>query len=220
MNNLIKMTFPIFSEFFRINRVRIGVILNIIIKINDDIISEYSMDNLVALAGLVQLTEKIVDNLLDESGTLKKHLDLYIVATTREEIGTEGALFFARNNPIDEIIALDVGLVEDFPGTVSSDIKLNEGPVIIWQEQGGAGIFDYKLCEKLANVAEQNNLNYQNAVMEFYGSDAGKAQKWLGIPSTLVGIPIMFAHNIPEISTLSGIEAAAELIYQYLKGQS
>jgi putative aminopeptidase FrvX len=188
-------------------------------EFNDDIISGYSMDNLVALTGLVLLTKKIVDNLVDEFGNLKNSFDLHIVASTREEIGTEGALFFARNNPIDELIALDVGLVENFPGTVSSDLKLNDGPAIIWQERGGAGVFDYKLCKTLVNVAEQNDIKYQNAVMEFYGSDAGQAQKWLGIPSALVGIPAMFVHNVPEISTLSGIESAAELIYQYLRNQ-
>ncbi|NVM36141.1 MAG: hypothetical protein HWN81_11145 [Candidatus Lokiarchaeota archaeon] len=186
---------------------------------NDNIISGYSMDNLVALTGLALLTNKIVNNLLDESGNFTKSFDLYIVATTREEIGTEGSLFFARNNSIDEIIALDVGLVEDFPGTVSSDIKLHDGPVIIWQEASGTGVFDYQLCKTLVEVAEQNDIKYQDGVLEFYGSDAGKAQKWLGIPSALVGIPTMFAHNVPEISTLDGIEATAELIYQYLKSR-
>ena len=188
-------------------------------EFNGDIISGFSMDNLVALTGLVLLTKKIVDNLFDSSGNLKIPVDLYIVATTREEIGTEGALFFARNNPIDEIIAIDVGLVENFPGTISSDIKLHDGAVIIWQEQSGSGVFDYQLCKTLVEVAEQNNIKYQNGVMEFYGSDAGKAQKWLGIPSTLVGIPAMFVHNVPEISTLSGIEVVAELIFHYLKSQ-
>ncbi len=189
-------------------------------EFNDDIIAGYSMDNLVALSGLVLLTNKIVDNLLDESGNLTKPFDLYIVATTREEIGTEGSLFFARNNSIDEIIALDIGLVENFPGTVSSDIKLNDGPVIVWQEASGTGVFDYQLCKTLVEVAEQNNLKYQDGVLEFYGSDAGKVQKWLGIPSALIGIPTMFAHNVPEISTLDGIEQAAELIYQYIRSKN
>lgn len=187
---------------------------------NDDIISGYSMDNLVALTGLVLLAQKISNNLLNEDGDLIKQFDLYIVATTREEIGTEGALFFARNNSIDEIIALDIGIVEDLPGMVSSDIKLNDGPVIVWQEAGGSGVFDYKLCKNLVEVADQNNLKYQNGILEFYGSDAGKAQKWLGIPSVLIGIPIMYSHNVPEISTLSGIEEAAKLIFQYLKNQN
>jgi len=186
---------------------------------NDNIISGYSMDNLVALTGLVLLAQKIFNNLSDENGNLIKPFDLYIVATTREEIGTEGSLFFARNNSIDEIIALDIGIVENFPGMVSSDIKLNEGPVIVWQEAGGSGVFDYKLCKTLVEVAEKNDLKYQNGILEFYGSDAGKAQKWLGIPSVLIGIPIMYSHNVPEISTLSGIEEAAELIYQYLVNQ-
>ena len=189
-------------------------------EFNDDIISGYSMDNLVALTGLVLLTKKISNNLLDGDGNLIKPFDLYIVATTREEIGTEGSLFFARNNSIDEIIALDIGIVENFPGMVSSDIKLNEGPEIVWQEAGGSGVFDYNLCKTLVEIADQNDLKYQNGLLEFYGSDAGKAQKWLGIPSVLIGIPIMYSHNVPEISTLSGIEEAAELIYQYLKSQT
>ncbi len=189
-------------------------------KFNDNIIAGYSMDNLVALTGLILLTNKIVNNLLDELGNLTKPFDLYIVATTREEIGTEGSLFFAKNNSIDEIIALDIGLVENFPGTVSSDIKLHDGPVIVWQEASGTGVFDYQLCKTLVEVAVQNNIKCQDGVLEFYGSDAGKVQKWLGIPSSLVGIPTMFAHNVPEISTLDGIEQAAELIYQYLKSQN
>ncbi|MFW9876284.1 MAG: M42 family metallopeptidase [Candidatus Thorarchaeota archaeon] len=188
-------------------------------EFNSNIISGYSMDNLVALTGLILLVKKIVNNLIDESGKLNRNYDLYIVATTREEIGTEGSLFFARNNSIDEIIALDIGLVENFPGTVNSDIKLNDGPVIVWQEASGSGVFDYKLCKTLVEVAEQNNIQYQNGVLEYYGSDAGKVQKWLGIPSALVGIPTMYAHNVPEISTLMGIEQATELIYQYLISQ-
>ncbi|MFX1501337.1 MAG: M42 family metallopeptidase [Promethearchaeota archaeon] len=185
-------------------------------EIDDNIIAGYSMDNLVALTALVLLTKKIVNNLFDESGTLKIPYDVYIVATSREEIGTEGALFFARNNPIDEIIAVDIGLVENLPGTVSSDVQLHDGPVIIWQELSGTCIFDYQLCKTLVKVAKQNQIKYQEAVLEYYGSDAGKVQKWLGIPSALIGIPTMFAHNVPEISTLDGIEQTTELIYQYL----
>jgi putative aminopeptidase FrvX len=187
---------------------------------NDNLISGYSMDNLVGLTALVLVTNKISENLLDDSGNLTKPFDLYIVGTSREEIGTEGSLFFTRNNPIDEIIAVDVGLVENFPGTISSDIKLNDGPVIVWQEAGGTGVFNYQICKTLVKVAEQNNIKYQDGVLEFYGSDAGKAQKWLGISSSLIGIPTMFTHNVPEISTLEGIEQAAELIYHYLRSQN
>jgi putative aminopeptidase FrvX len=187
--------------------------------INDDIISGYSLDNLLGLAGLIILVKKIQKNLLNDFGNLRKQFDLFIVATVREEIGTEGALFFARNNTVDEVIALDIGLVTNFPGGVSSDITLTGGPTIIWQELRGLGVFDYELCRKLVKIAEENNLKYQNAVLEYYGSDSGKIQKWLGMSSGLIGIPSMFSHNVPEISTLSGIEEAAELIFQYLKSQ-
>ncbi len=179
-------------------------------EIDDDIISGYSMDNLAALTCCIDLAKKIVDG-----GNLA--YDVYIVATTREEIGTEGAYFFTKDKKIDQVIAIDIGLVADFQGSVGSDIKLNDGPVIIWQEGGGKGVMDHGICKKLMKTAEKSEIAHQNGVCEFYGSDAGKAQKWLGIPSVLVGIPTMYSHNVPEISTLSGIEAAAELIYQYIK---
>jgi putative aminopeptidase FrvX len=186
-------------------------------EINDDIIAGYSMDNLAAATCLIVITQKIVNKLMNDFGNVKISHDVYLVATTREEIGTEGAHYFVRNNPVDQVIGVDIGLVADFSGSVSSDIKLNNGPVIIWQEARGSGILDHNFCKNLMNIAENNNLQYQNGVCEFYGSDAGKSQKWLGIPSALIGIPTMFSHNVPEISTLSGIEAAAELIFQYLK---
>jgi len=185
-------------------------------EINDDIIAGYSMDNLAALTCNILLTHKIVRNLVDEFGTIKVPYNVYIVATTREEIGTEGALFFVNNNPIDRVIGIDIGLVAE-PKSVSSDIKLNNGPVIVWQDSNGKGVYDYEFCKELAIVAEKSKIAYQNGVFEMYGSDAGKTQKWLGIPSALIGIPVKFSHNVPEISTLSGIEAAAELIYQYIR---
>jgi len=184
-------------------------------EIDDDIISGYSMDNLVAVTSLISLTQKIKSEMLNSSHILSNNI--YIVATTREEIGTEGALFFARNKKIDHVVALDIALVAEFSGAVSSGIKLKGGPAIIWQERTGVGILDYNACKRIVKVAEKYNIKYQDAVCEFYGSDAGNAQKWLGIPSILVGIPVLYSHNVPEISTLSGIEAAATLIFNYLK---
>ena len=175
------------------------------------------MDNLAALTCLVVITQKIINNLMNDFGNLKISHDVYLVATTREEIGTEGAHYFVINNSVDQVIGIYICLVADFAGSVNSDIKLDKGPVIIWQEGRGSGVLDHEFCKNLMNIAENNDLQYQNGVCEFYGSDAGKAQKWLGIPSALIGIPTKFSHNVPEITTLSGIDAAAELIIQYLK---
>ena len=184
---------------------------------NDNIIAGYSMDNLAALTCSIILAQKIMKNLVNEFGIVRSPYDIYIVATTREEIGTEGALYFVKNNPIDKVIGIDIGLVADFPSSVKSGIKLTNGPVIVWQDSNGKGVYDYEFCKEIVNVAQKNKINYQNGVFEMYGSDAGKTQKWLGVPSALIGIPVMFSHNVPEICTLKGIETAAELIYQYLK---
>ncbi len=185
--------------------------------INDNIIAGYSMDNLAALACLVVLTEKIKNQLMDDFGHLKIPCNVYIVGTSREEIGTEGAHYFLKDNNIDNVIAIDIGLVADFPGSINSDIQLESGPVIIWQEGRGSGVFDYDFCKKLSKIAEKSNIPYQDGVCEFYGSDGGKAQKWSGIPSVLIGIPVMFSHNVPEVSTLNGIDKTADLLVNYLK---
>ncbi|MBY8982078.1 MAG: hypothetical protein KGD57_03955, partial [Candidatus Lokiarchaeota archaeon] len=186
-------------------------------EIDDNIIAGYSMDNLAALTCLIILTQKLIKELMNEYGELKINSDIYIVATTREEIGTEGAYYFIRNHPVDKVIGIDIGIVEDFSNTIHSDLKLDEGPVIVWQEGRGSGVLDYNFCKKLVQIAIENDIEYQNGVFEYYGSDAGKTQKWLGIPSALIGIPTKFSHNVPEISTLSGIKNTAELIYRYLK---
>ncbi|MBD3214731.1 MAG: hypothetical protein GF311_19120 [Candidatus Lokiarchaeota archaeon] len=188
-------------------------------KIDDDVIAGYSMDNLAALTCLIVLTEKLVSNLKNQRGSLNLSGNVYIVASTREEIGTEGAFYFTRNHSIDKVIAIDIGIVEDASGTIHSALELHGGPVIVWQESRGHGILDYNFCRELVDTAENNDLIYQNGVFEFYGSDAGKTQKWLGLPSALIGIPTKFSHNVPEVSTLSGIEDAAQLIYYYLQSQ-
>jgi putative aminopeptidase FrvX len=188
-------------------------------EINDDIIAGYSMDNLAAITCNIILTHRIVKDLVDDFGTINIPYDIYIVATTREEIGTEGAHYFVRENRIDRVIGIDIGLVAGFAGSINSDIKLNGGPVIVWQDSNGKGVYDYKFCKELANIAEKNDIEYQDGVFETYGSDAGKAQKWLGIPSALIGIPVMFSHNVPEISSLTQINSAAMLIFEYLKNK-
>ncbi|MFX1384866.1 MAG: M42 family metallopeptidase [Promethearchaeota archaeon] len=186
-------------------------------EINDNLIAGYSMDNLAALTCLIVLAEKIKNQLMDDFGHVKLSHDVYIVGTTREEIGTEGAYYFLKHNNMDRVIGIDIGLVADFSGSVNSDIQLEGGPVIIWQEGRGHGVLDHGFCKNLSDIAEKKNIPFQNGVCEFYGSDAGKAQKWLGVPSALIGIPVMYSHNVPEISTLSGIDKAAELIIEYLK---
>jgi putative aminopeptidase FrvX len=158
-----------------------------------------------------------MNDLIDSHKNSKINADLYIVATTREEIGTEGAFYFIKNHPVDKVIGIDIGIVENAPGTVHSNLSLNRGPVIVWQEARGKGILDYNFCKELMMVAEKTKIEYQNGVFEYYGSDAGKAQKWLGIPAVLIGVPTMFSHNVPELSSLNQISNTAKLLLSYLK---
>lgn len=184
--------------------------------IDNDLIAGYSMDNLAALTCLVVLAQKI-KGIMTDFGSLRGSHDVYLVATTREEIGTEGAHYFIGSNKISTVLGIDIGLVADFSGAFTSSIQLQEGPVIVWQDSQGGGVYDYNLCKKLTEIAEKNKIPNQAGVFENYGSDAGKAQKWHGIPSALIGIPTMFSHNVPEITSLKDIDITAELVFQYIK---
>ena len=186
-------------------------------EFDNNILAGYSMDNLAALTSLIVLIDMIQDKLMDDFGRIRVPYDVYFVGSTREEIGTEGAYYFAREQKISKSIAIDIGLVENASGTINCGLELNDEPVIVWQESKGYGILDYEFCKELVSIAEESGIGYQDGVFEFYGSDAGKTQKWLGISSALLGIPTMFSHNVPEISTIAGIKKTAELIFEYIK---
>ncbi len=185
-------------------------------SIDSDLVSGYSIDDLAALTCLVILANKLT-NITNDFGVLNIPHDLYLVGTSREEIGTEGAYHFLRESNVEKVIGVDIAPLGDFTGSTHSGIKLKGGPVIVWQEFKGSGVFDYEFCSQFIKIAEKSEIEYQNGVFENYGSDAGKAQKWLGNPSVLIGIPSLFSHNVPEVCSLEEIQSAANLIFQYLK---
>lgn len=180
--------------------------------LDNDTIAGHSLDDLIAVVANLLVIGAIL-----EFNPEKLNAQILISFDTREEIGCSGAKFILKEEKPDIAIGVDVGVVENAKGMVECGAELRKGPTIVWQEASGRTIFDYDLVKEITEVSEKLGINYQNGVFQFYGSESGVAQEEFGIPSALIAIPTLTLHNVPEISTLTGIIKTAELIIGWLK---
>ncbi len=63
-----------------------------------DYIASYTLDNKASVAILPALAEQLPE----------PAVDVYLVASAKEEVGAIGALYFTQNQPLDAIIALEI----------------------------------------------------------------------------------------------------------------
>jgi putative aminopeptidase FrvX len=125
-----------------------------------DHIASYTLDNKASVAILLSL-----------AATLKQPVvDVYLVASAKEEVGAIGALFFTQNQRLDALIALEIcPLSSEYP------IADGENPVILSQD--GYGIYDEGLNDQLRQSAAQLDMPVQLAILNGFGSDASIAMK-------------------------------------------
>lgn len=108
------------------------------IRLNNYIAS-YTLDNKASIAILLALAEKIK----------QPTVDVYLVASAKEEVGAIGALFFTQNQRLDALIALEIC-------PLSSEYPIDDGkhPVILSQD--GYGIYDETLNGQLRHCAKNS----------------------------------------------------------------
>jgi endoglucanase len=182
-------------------------------NIDPDLIMSNSLDDLAAMLVMLEIAAR----LREKKFTIPKGIELFLVAATREEIGREGSLIAARQIQPDYCIGIDFGTIDDSTGSIGCGGSLKGGPMIVWTESQGSGVFHYPLAKSFVDAATQEELPFQHGVMEYYGSDAGIIQKELGIPSILIAPPLMMGHNVPEIMSLGEIGKCADLILAWIR---
>jgi len=178
-------------------------------ELNPEIVSGPAMDDLVGVVALLQIMECSQD--------LNLPVDLYLVATVREEVGGQGAINAARLIQPNIIVAIDISIVEKAPDTWDYGVEFTPATTIVWQDSSGRTIYNYQACSDIKQIADKKGILIQNATFQFYGSDAGHVQDVLGIPAVLLGIPVLFSHNVPEVSRLDAIRNCAQLVLEWLK---
>lgn len=164
----------------------------------NDYIASYTLDNKASVAILLALAE-----------TLKQPVvDIYLVASAKEEVGAVGALYFTQQQTLDALIALEIA-----PLALEYPIEPGAAPVLLSQD--GYGIYDEALNQQLRQVAEQAGIPLQLATISGFGSDASIAMKSGHVPkAACLGFPTQNTHGY-EITHLGAIAHCVELLRTY-----
>jgi putative aminopeptidase FrvX len=163
-----------------------------------DYIASYTLDNKASVAILLALAERLQ----------KPAVDVYLVASAKEEVGAIGALYFTQNHRLDALIALEIC-------PLSSEYPIQEGEIPVLLSQDGYGIYDEKLNRELQQAAVRAGVPLQWAAISGFGSDASIAMKFGHVGrAACLGFPTQNTHGY-EIAHLNAVANCITLLQSY-----
>jgi endoglucanase len=192
------------------DKVRIGDTVTIRrtpLELQNDRISGKALDNRASVAAVLEC--------LAELKRLKVGVDVLAVGTVQEERGRVGAGPVAYGLKPDIAIAIDVTF-GDMPGAPDdSSFPLDGGPAILVGPNSHR-----KITAGLEETAKHLNIPYE---MEFIQADSGTDAfalqiQGVGIPTSLVSIPLRYMHTSVETVCYRDIERAGKLLAHYIAG--
>ncbi len=144
--------------------------------------------------------------------------DIYVVATTQEEVGLRGATTSAYAIAPDISIALDVTLAMDLPGGAPEDriTKLGAGTAIKLMDS--ASISHPKLVRFFRDVADAEKIPYQLEILPRGGTDAGAMQRVRGGSAAItLSTPTRYVHTVNEMVHKTDVQAGIDLLARVLE---
>lgn len=163
-----------------------------------DYIAGYTLDNKASVTILLALARYLKQPVVD----------VYLVASAKEEVGTIGALFFTQNQALDALIALEIC-------PISSEYPIKEGEIPVLLSQDGYGIYDEDLNANLAQAATKAKVPLQFAAISGFGSDASIAMKFGHVSrAACLGFPTENTHGY-EIAHLGAIANCIKILLSY-----
>lgn len=167
-----------------------------------DYIASYTLDNKASVAILLGLAESIK----------QPAVDVYLVASAKEEVGAVGALYFSQQQRLDALIALEIcPLAPEYP------VEPGIAPAILSQD--GYGIYDEALNMQLRQVAEKLDMPLQLTTLSGFGSDASIAMKFGHVPrAACLAFPTQNTHGY-EIAHLGAIANCIGLLQMFCESQ-
>ena len=161
----------------------------------------FGLDDRMGLVGLVFLLRQLVQESICA--------DLYLVATTAEEIGYLGARRAAQVLRPDIVFALDTASI-----TLDTPTTLDTRPVIWYDEDSPNTLSD---CNTLLRLANELGFGAQPVVYEYAGSDAGGVRRvGLADRSMALGFPRINSHGC-EIARADTLVNGTRLLLEYLR---
>ena len=162
-----------------------------------------ALDNRAGFAAILRALELL--------GDLKLDNDLYVMASTQEEVGTRGAAPGVFAVAPDWCVVVDVGHAKT-PDSKPAEVKEElGGGVIISRGPNMNG----RLTETAVKLAVENEIKYQIDVEP--GGNSGTNARVIqiareGVATALLGIPLRYMHGTNESVSLEDIESTARLM--------
>jgi len=162
----------------------------------------YNLDDKLAIVVMQMAMEEL------HKTNFKPEHDVYFIATSMEEVGSQGAAFASRQLPGHKTIALEIGPVAE-----EYDVKLNNQPVI-WY--GPHGVYNKKSSDALLYLAQDLGFGAQPAYIWGAGSDASETLL-LGLCSAAVclAFPCDNTHGY-EVADIQGVLNTVKLLSESL----
>lgn len=144
------------------------------------------------------------------------NVDLYVMASVQEEVGTRGAAPGVFAIAPDRCIVVDVSHAKtpdskpsDTNNELSSGVIVSRGPNM-----------NTKLTETVIKLAQENKIKYQIEVEP--GGDSGTNVRAIqvsreGVSTAVFSIPMRYMHSANEVLSIEDIEETARLLYETAK---
>ena len=143
---------------------------------------------------------------------------IHAVATSQEEVGLRGAEASGSALAPTVVVALDVTLAMDVPGTEEEGRISELGKGVAIKLMDSYSISHPRLVEHFRTIAEREGIPHQTEILPFGGTDAGGVQRLHGgIPAVTLSIPCRYVHTPNEMVSATDMEAAITLLARYLE---
>ena len=161
-----------------------------------------TLDDRACLAAIIRAAELLKDDRLN--------VDLYIMASTQEEVGLRGAKIGGFSVYPDYCISVDVCHASTPDCEEYSTHKIGEGPAITKGPN-----MNRSLTRKIIETAEKCGISYQIDIEP--GGSSGTNAAVLqtareGVATALVGIPLKYMHTPVEVISAKDAEDTARLL--------
>jgi putative aminopeptidase FrvX len=163
-----------------------------------DFIASYTLDNKASLAILLLLSESLHT----------PAIDVYLVMTSKEEVGAIGGMYFTQTHKLEALIALEI-----CPKSSEYPIDSDTSPVLVSQDS--QGLYDEELNAKIYAAAIKIGVPVQFAVLSQFGSDASFAMKNGHVPrAACLAFPADNTHGY-EIVHLKVLERCLAVVKEF-----
>jgi putative aminopeptidase FrvX len=157
--------------------------------------------------------------MLEALRTLQGHeATIYAVATSQEEVGLRGAEASGSALAPTAVIALDVTLAMDVPGTEEESRITELGKGVALKIMDSYSISHPKLVEHFQTIAEREGVPHQTEILPLGGTDAGGVQRLHGgIAAITLSVPCRYVHTPNEMVSGEDVQGAITLLARYLE---